>query len=61
MKNYPELQNIKIQGLFLDNTFCDPFYVFPVQKIAIQEIIDIIRKEVIHIYFSRVHKPKKLG
>jgi hypothetical protein len=33
-------------GLFLDNTFCDPKYLFPPQTEAIQSILDIVRKEV---------------
>ncbi len=46
MKDYPQLQGIQIKGLFLDNTFCDPHYVFPPQKEAIKSIVDIVRKDV---------------
>ena len=49
MKEYPALKNIKINKVFLDNTFCNPKYVFPPQSEAISNIIDIVRKEVLFI------------
>lgn len=63
MKNYLPLQNIQIEGiiiiipvififfweLFLDNTFCDPKFIFPSQLECIQNIIDIIKKDVLFI------------
>lgn len=49
MKEYPELKGIELEGLFLDNTFCNPKYVFPPQQEMIQEIVNIVRKEVSQI------------
>jgi DNA cross-link repair 1A protein len=47
MKSYAPLQGIKIKGLFLDNTFCDPKYVFPPQHVAIQSIVNTVKQEVL--------------
>lgn len=47
MESYPELKGIKIQSLYLDNTFCDPSHVFPPQRETIQEILNIVKKDVI--------------
>eukprot|EP01117_Protostelium_nocturnum_P011392 TRINITY_DN4131_c0_g1_i6.p1 TRINITY_DN4131_c0_g1~~TRINITY_DN4131_c0_g1_i6.p1 ORF type:complete len:781 (-),score=370.54 TRINITY_DN4131_c0_g1_i6:7-2205(-) len=45
MKFYPPLQGIQIEGLYLDNTFCDPKYVFPSQSSAISEVVNVVKKE----------------
>lgn len=44
-------------GLFLDNTFCNPQYVFPSQSEAIRNIINIVRREVsIQINLTLLHE-----
>ena len=53
-KNYPELQGIKINNLYLDTTYCDNDYSFPPQSEAIQLAIDIMRKEV-NLSFLPLH------
>ena len=46
MKLYSELQNIQIQNLYLDTTYCSHDYDFPPQSDAIDQMISIMHDEV---------------
>jgi len=45
MKSYAPLDNIVVEGLYLDTTFCDHKYTFPSQQEAIESIMEIVKKE----------------
>ncbi|KAK5578303.1 hypothetical protein RB653_003259 [Dictyostelium firmibasis] len=45
MNNYPLLKGRVISKLYLDNTYCDPQYVFPPQFEIIKQVASIVRKE----------------
>lgn len=46
MEAYPVLQNVKINTLYLDTTYCDPQYDFPPQGEVISLAVDLARKAV---------------
>lgn len=40
MEQFPQLQSIQVNQLFLDTTYCDPTYDFPSQKDVVQFAVD---------------------
>lgn len=45
MQSYRELQGLRIHNLYLDTTYADSNYDFPLQDEAIQEMLDIMEAE----------------
>ncbi|KYQ88197.1 DNA repair metallo-beta-lactamase domain-containing protein [Tieghemostelium lacteum] len=45
MNHYSLLHDIKISKLYLDNTFCEPTFVFPPQKEVINQVKEIVKRE----------------
>jgi len=44
MKLYPALQDIAIEALYLDNTFCEPHHQFPPQHEMVTAVVDTVRQ-----------------
>eukprot|EP00026_Physarum_polycephalum_P004600 Phypoly_transcript_04622.p1 GENE.Phypoly_transcript_04622~~Phypoly_transcript_04622.p1 ORF type:complete len:231 (+),score=29.35 Phypoly_transcript_04622:1391-2083(+) len=42
MRQYKELQNVKIDLLYLDTTYCNPAYTFPTQNTVINHAAEIV-------------------
>jgi Cft2 family RNA processing exonuclease len=47
MREYPELKDLRVDGLYLDTTFLNPSYDFPPQQQALSCVERIIKREVI--------------
>lgn len=45
MQSYRELRGIRVENLYLDTTYADSNYDFPLQEEAIQEMLDIMESE----------------
>ncbi|XP_074641638.1 DNA cross-link repair 1A protein-like isoform X2 [Tubulanus polymorphus] len=47
MEQYPSLQGIRINQLYLDTTYCDPIYAFPPQDEMIKLAVSIVESAVL--------------
>ncbi|CAH0382396.1 unnamed protein product [Bemisia tabaci] len=46
MEEEPILQKARITALFLDTTYCNPQYTFPLQKDIIQAVVQVVEKKI---------------
>eukprot|EP00898_Chlorokybus_atmophyticus_P003183 jgi/Chlat1/3866/Chrsp26S04160 len=44
MQQFKELQDTKVDELYLDTTYCNPRYCFPPQQLVIGRVVDIVQK-----------------
>lgn len=58
LSSHHALQDIKIDKLFLDNTYCEPKCIFPTREEATDMILEVLRK---HLDFNIVFGMNTLG
>ena len=47
MESYPELRNLRVHSLYLDTTYCDPQYDFPVQREVLARAVKLVEEMLI--------------
>ncbi|KAH3765677.1 DNA ligase 6 [Pelomyxa schiedti] len=46
MRGYSCLSTVKLSSVYLDTTFCDPQYNFPLQDSTISQVVNIIKRDI---------------